>query len=127
MDYIEKNPVKGIQQPKYVKEIRFLTEIEINKLIKVVDDQDYKDLILAYIHTGARRKEILAPQLKWEHIDLITKKLRLHTKCNKIRIVPMNDTLYEILKRRLESGVKYPFELNYHYCYKRIIKSLVSG
>ena len=62
---IKNNPVNGIKLPKSdIVKIRFLKMEEINRLLKVIKDDnnvEFLELILAYLHTGARRIEILNP------------------------------------------------------------------
>ena len=120
-EIIEKNPAKRVKSPKLPnEEIRFLSPDEIESLLKAIDDQNYKDLILAYLHTGARKAELLPENLQWKDIDLKSREIRLHGKGDKTRWVPINKTLYKILKRRkFQEKRSYPFNFNYNYMPKK--------
>jgi integrase len=105
------------------KKIRFLTEDEIKRLMEVVDDENYHDLILMYLHTGARREELLKERLSWNDVDFDMKNITLHGKGGKSRIIPLNETAYEILYRRhFIENRKIPFDQNYEYMFKKIAK-----
>jgi len=56
-----------------------------------------KPIVLTAIHTGCRRGEVLS--LRWKDIDFKERRMLLETtKNNERRVVPMNDTLYGVLK-----------------------------
>lgn len=100
-ELIKKNPVKGLKGFRKEQDgIRFLTVEEIHQLFEVMDDQNYKDAYLMYLHTGARKSEILPDHFTWGNVDFKRRMIRLEGKGSKSREVPMNDTVYEILKRR---------------------------
>lgn len=128
-NYITESPMKKIKHPKVKsKKIRFLTEDEISRLMKVVDDENYRDLILMYLNTGARREELLKERLSWDGIDFDRKNITLNGKGGKSRTIPLNDTAYEILHRRcfLENR-DIPFEQNYEYMFKKIAKYYIAA
>jgi integrase len=61
---------------------------------------DLPDMISLGIHTGMRREEILS--LKRAQINLSARTVTaLNTKNKEPRTIPMNDTVYEMLKKRL--------------------------
>lgn len=120
--YLVSNPLTGIKRPKQEeKSIRFLTTEEISNLFEKIDDPEYKDLILMYLNTGARREEILPEKFTWKNVDFKRKRIKLTGKRNKIRYVPMNETVYQILRRRyfIEKH-EFPFDFDYEYLYKKI-------
>jgi site-specific recombinase XerD len=121
MKSLNTNPAAGIDSPKQVlKPIRFLTREEVQDLLDVVDDPNYKDLILAYLNSGARRQELLAEKFTWDNVQFKLKRIKLIGKGDKIRFVPMNKTLLEILKRRKADGHEFPFQMDYHWMFKKI-------
>jgi len=116
---MEKNPTSGLKLPRVEKKkIRFLSGDEVGKFLDAVDDPNYHDLFVAYLNTGARRIELLEESFTWSDVDLKGRRIKLTGKGSS-RYVPVNDVLYEILKRRKESGLKAPFSMDYHYLYKK--------
>lgn len=123
MRILVSNPVAGIKPPRNEsKPIRFLTPDEVKQLIKVVDDPNYKDLIRAYLNTGARRRELLSKDFTWSDVQFDLNRIRLNGKGDKIRYVPMNAVMREILERRKAAGHDVPFSMNYHWMFKKIAK-----
>jgi integrase/recombinase XerD len=123
MKILVTNPATGIKPPRYVpKPIRFLVPDEVKRLIEVVDDPNYKDLILAYLNTGARRRELLSKDFSWSDVQFDLNRIRLNGKGDKIRYVPMNAVLREILERRKAEGLEFPFSMDYHWMFKKISK-----
>lgn len=117
------NPAAGLKPPRQLpKPIRFLTRDEIGRLLEKVDDPNYKDLIMAYLNTGARRREILAPNFEWSDVHFKLNRVRLNGKGDKVRYVPMNAVLRQILERRKADGHEYPFKMDYHWMFKKISK-----
>lgn len=129
-EYVHDNPIIGIKMLPVEKTTpRIFSDKEVKALLKVTkNDQDYHDLILMYLHTGARREELLPGRLKWKHIDFESKTIRLTGKFDKSRYVPLDDTAFEIVSRRNENAKdKPPFDFDYHYMYKRIKKYMVKA
>ena len=97
--YIERNPVNGITWPKAPpKKIRFLTKYEIEKLLRVIDDVKFKNLIITYLNTGARREEVLVPSFTWSNVDFDSSQIRLLGKGNKVIWIPMSQVVKDIIK-----------------------------
>lgn len=121
-DYLNESPMKKIKHPKVKKiPVRFLTVDEINSLMHTVDDNDYRDLIMIYITTGARGTEILRENFTWENVDFEAKSIIIHGKGDKYRSVPMNEISYRIFyKRRFEENLPFPFNYTYDMVYKKI-------
>jgi integrase len=118
-ELMEKNPTSGLKLPKVdKKKIRFLTQDEIERLLKAVDNPDYRDLFVVYLNTGARRIELLSKMFTWADVDFKGRRLRLTGKGSS-RYVPMNDVVHDILTRRKKSGIGTPFPMDYHYLYKK--------
>ena len=128
-NFISESPMKKMKHPKVkTKKIRFLTEDEIERLMAVVDDENYRDLILMYLHTGARREELLKERLSWKDVDFERETVTLTGKGNKSRTIPLNETAYEIMyRRRFVENREIPFEQNYEYMFKKIAKYYIAA
>ncbi len=105
-NYIDSNPCKSVKQfitPK--KNFIAFTEYEKNLILKNISDSVYKDIILFAFHTGCRLNEILNIQIK--DIDFknntinICNKDNFRIKTNENRIIPVSDTLIEVIKNRI--------------------------
>lgn len=115
--YIKNNPCKGVKEMKEPPgRIRYLSHEEMDNLLKACDvsflkenphnkGRTFSKMIVAYlkpivqiaIHSGMRRGEIV--NLEWKDIDLKERRIILDkTKNNERRMIPMNDTLYQVLK-----------------------------
>ena len=120
--FLVNNPINGVQGPKVIdKPIRFLTIEEETALIDVIDSADFKDLIVAYLHSGARKEELLPKRFTWDCVDFEKQTIRITGKRDKTRTVPMTDTLYKILVRRQsETDREFPFDFNYQNILKKL-------
>jgi len=129
MQYVEINPVLKAVKPKVEpKIIRILTNKEVENLFKKIDSQDYRDLVTAYLHSGARKTEILPEKFTWDNVNFDSKKIRLLGKSDKIRYVPMDETLEEILTRRCNiEKHTVPFNFNIHYLYTKIKRYMTAA
>lgn len=92
----------------------------VDNVMKVIEiaNQDQKELIYAYVLTGARKGEIL--QMVWDDIDFENRTYLLHTRKTGTKIVKttkheMSDALYRLLLQRFEK--KHP-ELPYVFWHK---------
>lgn len=105
---LEKNPWKEVslvripeRQPVY------FTREQFGKLLGAVRKPWLRDLIVACVSTGLRRGEVL--NLRWSDVDWDSGVLKIQsstafrTKAGKRRAVPINETLRELLLRRLRS------------------------
>ena len=111
-DYLVKSPFVGVKMLKVEsKPVRFLSEEEIKRLYEKIaekDDQRAWDLVTFYLQTGARASEILEEGgFTWEsvyedHIEIIGKG-------RKRRLIPLNNTLHEILERRRTERAPFPY------------------
>ena len=78
----DKNPFKSVdrfgeeRQPRYVP-----SEQDFWKVYAVTETTQDRVMLLAYLHTAARRSEIL--KLRWDDVDLTNSKLRLWTRKRK--------------------------------------------
>ena len=106
----EVNPVKGITLPKQEPvRVRYLLIDEVDKLLAVITDLRIHKLALVYLNTGARRSELLPPLFTWKNVDFKKKMLHVSGKGNMKRYIPMNDTVYTILKSLKGKSVEVPF------------------
>jgi len=123
-NHLTQSPMKGLKNPRVKdKPIRFFTMDEINRLLKVIGNPDDRDLILMYIHTGARCMELEKQEFTWDHVNFEERKITLHGKGDKYRTVPMNDVVFEILQRRkMIEERDVPFSFSYDPMYRRIKK-----
>jgi len=110
---INRNPVaKAGLLPEDSRRERILTVKEMDNLIKVAENPWGNCLplfLLIALNTGMRKMEILS--LKWEHVDLKRRYLIVpeeRSKNGKERKVPMNNVVYEALKK-LKRNNEYIF------------------
>ncbi len=75
-----------------------------------INDEDFKNLIVTYLNTGARREELLPPGFTWDNVDFDQGQIRLLGKRDIIRWVPMSQPVREILLQMQEDGKPFPFE-----------------
>jgi integrase len=102
--YINENPFRKINNFKIPETLpKFFSEDEFQSLLKVVEDDDLKDLIIFAINTGLRQMELIT--LEWNQIDFTSRTLILNnrsniTKSKKVRNVPLNVSAFNILEKR---------------------------
>ena len=99
-NYLKANPLKSV---KFLKEplgrLRYLTREEMDALIAACAPH-LRPIVVMGLNTGMRRSEILG--LTWADIDFATRSITLRrTKSNRLRVIPINQTLYEELQRLL--------------------------
>ncbi len=75
MNFITKSPYSGVKQVKVGrKDVRFLSQAEVAMLLGVIkeaNDEDMLDLVLFYLHTGARANELLICQRALENRPVV--------------------------------------------------------
>ena len=117
-EMVKTNPVVGVRYPRLdMIKVRFLKISEVKQLFKVLEDsgnRNFKQLVIAYLNTGARRNELISPQFTWDNVDFIERTISLRGKNDKLRHIPMNDTLYDILDD-LKKRKHIPFEYKPDY------------
>ncbi|NQU66671.1 MAG: phage integrase SAM-like domain-containing protein, partial [Candidatus Marinimicrobia bacterium] len=123
-EIIVKNPVVGVNIPKEgIVKVRYLRLEEIDLLLRVIQDEgdnDFANLIQAYLNTGARRNELLYPTFSWENVDLKNRKILLNGKGDRKRYVPINGTLLRIFESLLKQFAEAPFMFKPDYVTHRI-------
>jgi integrase len=105
--YISVNPIKAMKQMKEDNERTWvLTPDEETRILEIVaakrQQKKYlKDLVLFALHSGMRQDEIFG--LKKCNVDMDNRFILVeHTKTGKNRKVPVNQTLTDILERRIK-------------------------
>lgn len=103
-DYIHKNPAQGVRKFKEPPgRLRYLSDKEIENLLKECKLGYSRMVILTALNTGMRKGEILG--LKWTDIDLENRLIHINrTKTNERRDIPINDLLLEALRQYKEQG-----------------------
>jgi len=92
--YNQLKSVKRFKEPP--GRLRYLSEDEIEQLVQQCTDH-LKPIVVMALNTGMRKSEIL--NLSWNNVDMESKVITIRrSKNNETRIVPINDTLYEMLE-----------------------------
>jgi len=79
MDFPERNPFKLAKRfPEAMPERYMPSEGDFWKLYDAADTSQDKVMLLTYLHTAARKSELL--QLRWKDIDFANKRIRLYTR-----------------------------------------------
>lgn len=107
--YLVSNPclqLKRIKIPE--KQPLFFSKEDFTKLLSVVDEPEFRDLIVFAVFTGFRQAEII--EMTWSQVDLNTKIVTLDnqshiTKSRKTRTIPLNQSLFELLNRKKKQAV----------------------
>lgn len=107
--YLKINPVKSV---KLLKEppgrLRYLNSDEAKTLLDACRDY-LGSMVVTALNTGMRKGEILA--LRWKDVDLRNRKVTVRKpKNNEIRVIPINQTLYqELMNLSGQSDGEYVF------------------
>lgn len=109
MGYLRQDPFLGVRGPESSpKPDRYLSLAEIDALLTAAESFHASDIVTVALNSGMRLGEILG--LQWDSIDLslghiIVRRIQTKegiqesTKTNRIRYVPMNETLMALFKR----------------------------
>jgi len=104
--YLTDNPLNRIKLPKIVESTPlFINESEFNLIVTNTECSDLKDIFLTAMNSGLRLSELI--NLKWSSINLRDRTLVVQnygsfkTKNKKPRIIPLNNTLIQLLQNRL--------------------------
>jgi integrase len=136
--YLRENPLKQFKDLKNnnVREVRFLTEQEIEKILAIADPLMQK-VITILLYTGLRRAELL--NLEWDDIDFQNGLIKVqskpesgfHPKSYKSRSIPMNAEVEKVLmdmpqrgKYLFDNGQNQPLHYDewYWHRFKKILK-----
>lgn len=107
LEYMQSNPAKQVKQFKIPnKEKQYFNQIEVKKLLEVIDDVRIKQIVLIALYTGCRLNEIL--HLRWSDIDLDKRFLSIEnteefkTKNRKSRKIPLHIELLPVFQKMIE-------------------------
>ncbi len=115
---IKENPCKGVPFAHVPEQLPiFLTPKDFEKLIHVIAEIWFRELVVFAVLTGLRRAEIV--NLRWVDVDMerrvihIQSSPRFKTKQGKQHTIPLNSTALELLraKRGRQAG-EYVFTLD---------------
>jgi len=115
---VKENPCKGVPFAHVPEQLSvFLTPKDFEKLIHVIAEIWFRELVVFAVLTGLRRAEIV--NLRWVDVDMergvihIQSSPRFKTKQGKQRTIPLNSTALELLraKRKRQAG-EYVFTLD---------------
>lgn len=116
-DYISENPFRKFKLPRLPRHIPVFIEYRhLKKIIKVTRTKLLRDIYLTGYFSGLRLGELL--NLRWAAVDFKNRFIKVEntntftTKNKKERIIPINETLYEILNSRYPKS-KIPNAGNY--------------
>ncbi len=100
-NYIKSNPFQAVKQPKQVSKLPlFISEDELQKILKNVLKLPLKNMIVISYDSGLRLGEVV--NLKWSDIDLQQKTIKVsntkdfQTKSKLDRIIPLTERLYNL-------------------------------
>lgn len=99
--YLKQNPAQGVRPLEHQSpEPRYLDKEEIRRLLAECPSHLYPIVVTA-LNTGMRRGELF--HLQWQDVDfkrgLLTVRGGEHTKNYQSRAIPMNESLYEVLRK----------------------------
>ena len=99
---IDRNPVSYVDKMKIPeKPKRFLSQVQIERLMEAADSSHIFPLIVTALHTGMRKSELF--NLKWSDIDFdrmtitVQSKDDWHTKNYRSRTLQITPVLYDVL------------------------------
>jgi site-specific recombinase XerD len=135
-NYISENPLRKFKFPQMPRNIpEFIDETQLRHIISFIDNQNLKDMYLLYYHTGTRLNELI--HLEWNAVDLQGRFITIRntetfsTKTKQERIIPLNETAFQIFQRHIPKVIKinsYVFtkncvRLNGNYVSKSFMKA----
>lgn len=108
-NYLKSNPadnIKKVRAPEILP--KYFSKAEYDKLLSAINCSVIKDIVQIALNTGLRQAEIL--DLRYSQIDIDRRIIILNnqnhiTKSKKIRLVPLNKSAKEILKKRVRNTV----------------------
>ena len=94
------NPFALIEQYAYQRESRYVPPMEDVQTVLAIMPEPDRTMLLAYLHTGARRDELF--RLQWSDVDFATSRIKLWTRKRKGGImeadtIPMTQALRQAL------------------------------
>lgn len=83
----------------------YINHSQLDLILEKEKNEDFKDIYILAFHSGMRLNEIL--NLKWYSIDFSNREIKVQntdsftTKSKRDRAIPMNQTLLEMLRKRV--------------------------
>jgi integrase len=109
LKFLDDNPFAGLKGARVVpREAAHMSTPEIQRLLSVIADEEFKSLVVFAIFTMMRLGELT--HLEWGDVDLdrrlihVRHKEGFRVKGGRERTVPMNDWLYHFLIRKVRSS-----------------------
>jgi len=104
------NSVTNFKLPE--RQPKFFDVKSFNKLIKIIKEKDFRDIIIFAVNTGLRQMELIT--LEWDQINFDEKFLILNnqtftTKNKKVRSLPLNSNALQILNKRKRNNTQNVF------------------
>jgi len=102
--FLSENLCKGIRKPKIIEKLPlYFSEVEFETLLRAIDDNDLKDLVIFAVNTGLRQSDLI--NLEWKQISFMNRSLILDnrnslTKSRKVHTIPLNIKSLQILNDR---------------------------
>lgn len=139
-EFIERNPFHKLRLPKTQKKYpAYVNKEQLESIVKEINNETINDLVIATFYTGLRLAEVT--NLKWRNVDWDNGFIKIGdssftTKTAETRIIPICESLKELLKNLFESNINnseyvftkengYPFSSDYvsHTFTKAVKKS----
>ncbi|MFC2084702.1 tyrosine-type recombinase/integrase [Bacteroidota bacterium] len=121
-DLIKFDPFQKVKLPKIEKNLpAYITQRELDAILLNTKKKDLREIFTLLFHTGMRIGECL--NLYWSDIDIenktikITNKTDFTTKNKKERHIPMNNTVLELLRNKIQA--KKIFSLKDEYIFSK--------
>jgi integrase/recombinase XerD len=120
--YVSDNPFKKVKLPKCLKSFPvFITQNDLEMVLKKLNNQTLKDLFKLAFFTGMRLGEIL--NLKYSSVNLkdniitVCNDQNFTTKNRKERVIPISSNIEGLLKKRISKvKVKSPDDFVFNKC-----------
>lgn len=111
--HIVDNPWRSVKKPRTPEVLpAYFTHEQIRTLLAVIDDRDFRELVIVAVLTGLRLGELLAMQ--WDWVDFTQRTITVKntegftTKSKRVRVVPVcEDAMTVFLSRRERSDVRH--------------------
>lgn len=111
--WVRSNPCELVEREPENNDIgKYLTDEQEERLLAACRNRcngQLEEIVIIALHTGMRESEILG--LQWNKIDFKERSIEVIQKGNRKKVVPMNDTVYDLLtkKSRVRSMSGYVF------------------
>ena len=124
--YIKENPFRKFKSPKVPKTFPVFIDYKmVNIIVEKEKSALMKDIYFTAFLTGMRLGELV--NLKWNSVDLNTQAIKVEcsrtftTKSKRERIIPINKTLFELLRKRTPKIIDINQE-GFVFCKKQQVK-----